>query len=215
MANAVLDGADCVMLSGETAKGAYPNETVRYMARICLQAQIATDHRVAFQNIRKAQPTPMNAEEGICSSAVATVLEIQARLIVVLSNSGRSARFLAKYRPPCPIVCVSQQPELLRKVTVVRGVFPVFYDAALLGEDPTREKRVQLGVKYALEMLSAIKEGEPYLAVHADSTSKKIHWANSIRVNVAPSHVDFGDDVRASLFESPLAMSFVGFDHSA
>jgi pyruvate kinase len=204
VANAVLDGADCVMLSGETAKGAYPCETVRYMVRICVQAQLATDPEVVYNNIRRSQPTPMDPEEGICCSAVATAQEVGASVIVVLSNTGRSARFLAKYRPACPIICVSQKPDLLRKLTVVRGVFPVYYDVALLGEDPTRDRRVQLGVKYAQEILQCCDEGTPVLAVHADFTSKKTHFANCLRVNAAPAKVDLGvaGSSAAELFEA-------------
>jgi pyruvate kinase len=200
VANAVLDGADCVMLSGETAKGLYPNEVVRYMARICLEAQNATNTSVVYQSIKSMQPTPMPTEEAICCSAVSTVLELNAKAIVVLSNTGRSVRFLAKYRPPCPIICVSMQQDQLRALTLVRDVFPVHYDKALLEEDPTRERRVQFGMMFGMTVLKYLNPGDVVVAVHADArTASGMHFANMVRALVVPEQFPFEQNVADSL----------------
>jgi len=187
VANAVLDGADCVMLSGETAKGLYPNEVVRYMARICLEAQAATNTVVTMQSLKAAQLTPMPAEEAICCSAVNTVLEVNAKAIIVLSNTGRSVRFLAKYHPPCPIICVSMKGEQLRALTIVRGAFPVFYDQAVLGDDLNRQKRVNLGIVFGRDILRYLKTDDVVLTVHGDPLMpSNQHFANMIRVLSVP-----------------------------
>lgn len=179
VANAVLDGADCVMLSGETAKGAYPNEVVRYMAKICCEAQAATRDSVFFWSIKELQKTPLVAEESICSSAVNSVLELEAKALIVLSNTGRSARLVAKYRPPCPIFCASEFHEVCRGLCCVRNVVPVFYDNKKHGPDPEREKRVQLAIEEAKKQ-NVCRPGDLVVAVHADHQTKG--FANQTRV---------------------------------
>mmetsp|Transcript_76905 Transcript_76905/g.89355 ORF Transcript_76905/g.89355 Transcript_76905/m.89355 type:complete len:501 (+) Transcript_76905:64-1566(+) len=181
VANAVFDGADCVMLSGETAKGKYPNEVVQYMARICCEAQNATRNMVMFNSIKHMQCIPMIPEEAICSSAVNTSFEIEAKAIVVLSNTGRSARLLSKYRPDCPILCASQTRQTCRSLTIVRSVIPVYYDTEKLGDDEDREKRVWLCIDHAKEV-NLVQPGDLVVAVHADSKTKG--FANQARVVV-------------------------------
>lgn len=181
VANAVLDGADCVMLSGETAKGKYPNEVVQYMARICCEAQSANRNTVMFNAIKHMQTIPMIPEEAICSSAVNTTFEIEAKALVVLSNTGRSARLLSKYRPDCPIFCASQTRDVCRSLTLVRSVVPVFYDTEKLGEDEDREKRVWLCIEHAKEV-GLLSSGDLVVAVHADARTKG--FANQSRVIV-------------------------------
>jgi pyruvate kinase len=183
VANAVLDGADCVMLSGETAKGKYPNEVVSYMAKICLEAQAASRTAVMFSSIKDLQPIPMSAEEAICSSAVNTVQEIEAKAIVCLSNTGRSAKLIAKYRPPCPVICASQSGEICRALTIVRSVVPVFYDVDTLGEDKDRSRRVKLCIDEGLSK-GFFQSGDYVVAVHADMFT--VGFANQTRVIVVP-----------------------------
>lgn len=185
VANAVLDGADCVMLSGETAKGAYPVETVEYMKRICIEAQHARRGASFFEAIRDLQPIPLPVEESICASAVFNTFEVDAKAIIVLSNTGRSAKLVAKYQPRCPVVCVSQQRYVCRGLSVVRNVNSVYYNTDSLGPDVDRERRVKLGMKYAVEVLKCVQPGEYVFAVHAD-----VHhtgYANSVRVLQVPT----------------------------
>ena len=183
VANAVLDGADCVMLSGETAKGKYPNEVVSYMAKICLEAQAATRTNVVFHSIKDLQQIPMSPEEAICSSAVNTVIEIEAKALVCLSNTGRSARLLAKYRPACPVICASQSTEICRQLTIVRSVVPVYYDVPTLGDDKDRSRRVQLCMDEGVAR-GVLKSGDLVVAVHADMFT--VGFANQTRVIVVP-----------------------------
>ncbi|XWS65189.1 hypothetical protein CRYUN_Cryun05aG0070600 [Craigia yunnanensis] len=73
VANVVLDGIDCVMLSGETAIGAYPQFAVRTMAKICVEADSTLDYRDVFKRIMEHTPVPMSPLERLASSAVRTV----------------------------------------------------------------------------------------------------------------------------------------------
>ncbi|KEG11772.1 pyruvate kinase 2 [Trypanosoma grayi] len=171
VANAVFNGADCVMLSGETAKGKYPNEVVRYMARICVEAQSATNQFVMFNSIKCMQKIPMSPEEAVCCSAVNSVYEVRAKVLLVLSNSGRSARLTSKYRPDCPIICVTTRMRTCRQLNVTRSVESVFYDAERCGADEDKENRVQLGVESAKKK-GYVVPGDIVVAVHADHKVK-------------------------------------------
>lgn len=171
VANAVFNGADCVMLSGETAKGKYPNEVVQCMARICVEAQSATNQVVMFNSIKNMQKIPMSPMEAVCISAVNSVYVVKAKVLLVLSNSGRSARLVSKYRPDCPIICVTTRMRTCRQLTITRSVESVFYDIERLGEDENKEKRVQLGVECAKKK-GYVVAGDVMVVVHADHNVK-------------------------------------------
>ncbi|CAJ1035733.1 Pyruvate kinase, alpha/beta domain containing protein, putative [Leishmania lindenbergi] len=91
----------------------------------------------------------MSVEEAVCSSAVNSVYETKAKALVVLSNTGRSARLVAKYRPNCPIVCVTTRLQTCRQLNITQGVESVFFDADSLGHDEGKEDRVATGVEFA------------------------------------------------------------------
>ncbi len=86
VANAVLDGADCVMLSGETAKGNYPKEAVTMMHETCLLAEVAIPYANAFDELRQACPRPIATMESIAISAVGASMELNAGAILVLTT---------------------------------------------------------------------------------------------------------------------------------
>lgn len=112
--NAVLDGADCVMLSGETAKGNYPRESVMMMHETCLLAEIAIPYVSLFDELRSLAPRPTDVAESSAMSAVSASLELNAGAILVLTTSGKSARLISKYRPVCPIIMVTRNPTASR-----------------------------------------------------------------------------------------------------
>lgn len=135
VANAVFDGSDCVMLSGETAKGKYPIETVKTMVRICREAESMLDHRHVFLTVRHHLRTlDMSVPETITSSAVKTAYDLNASLIICLTETGRSARFVCKYRPVCPVVCVTSNEATARQLLIHRSAFPIVV-YAMLGAD--------------------------------------------------------------------------------
>ena len=113
VANAVLDGADCVMLSGETAKGAYPILAVQMMAETCYLAESAICYPPLFNELRSLTQRPTATTETVAMAAVAASLEQNAGAILVMSTSGNTARLISKYRPSCPILtCKSASPRI-------------------------------------------------------------------------------------------------------
>lgn len=126
VANAVFDGSDCVMLSGETAKGSYPIETVQTMVGICREVEEMLDYRHVFQSLRQhLRQRDMSVTETITSSAVKTAYDINSSLIVCVTETGRTARMVCKYRPVSPVVCVTSSEGTARQLLIHRGAFPV------------------------------------------------------------------------------------------
>ncbi|CAO3563999.1 unnamed protein product [Mortierella alpina] len=127
VANAILDGADCVMLSGETAKGSYPLEAVRTMHETCILAESAICYPPLFNELRDLTPRPTKTTETVASSAVSAAHEQAAGAIIVLTTSGTTARMVSKYRPKCPIIVLTRYAPTARQVHLHRGCYPFHY----------------------------------------------------------------------------------------
>jgi pyruvate kinase len=128
VANAVLDGTDVVMLSGETAGGAFPLNAVSTMRRICETAETAISYPHLIEAINAntlAEFGRINGREMVCASAVQAALECSSSLIIVLTDSGDAPRLLAKYRPSVPILAVCVSGQTLPQLSLLRGVIPV------------------------------------------------------------------------------------------
>ena len=128
--NAVTDGADCVMLSGETAKGNYPSESVREMSEACLKAENTIPYVSHFEEMCTLVKRPVSITESCAMAAVRASLDLNAGGIVVLSTSGESARLLSKYRPVCPIFMVTRNSSASRYGHLYRGVYPFVFPEA-------------------------------------------------------------------------------------
>jgi pyruvate kinase len=135
VANAVLDGTDCVMLSGETAKGAYPVQAVQTMADICREAEANINHQATFNMIREhIKGNIVSVVEAIASSAVRATFDLNATMIICLTETGHTARLVAKYRPRAPIVTVTSNEQTARQGLVSRGLFPLLV-GSMVGSD--------------------------------------------------------------------------------
>jgi len=125
VANAVLDGADCVMLSGETANGSFPVQCVQMMSEICLEAEDCFDNEDYFWNSQlKALKNDQQLAviESICSSAVQISFSIKSDIIVIFTASGHTALTVAKYKPRAQIIAVSFEDSTIKGLNLVRGV---------------------------------------------------------------------------------------------
>jgi len=124
VANAVLDGSDCVMLSGETANGEFPGDAVTFMSNTCYNAESIINYDDEFNAIRHRSLLKggMARSESVASSAVKTAIDLNAKLIVVLTESGTTARLVAKYRPSQPIFVITTDPQVARQCnSYIRG----------------------------------------------------------------------------------------------
>ena len=119
VANAVFDGTDAVMLSGETASGLYPREAVGTMTRIILEAERTRD---AYSRHVPGIYTRSSVVDAIESSAAHIAQQVNAVAIACLTHSGMAARTLAKYRPETPIVAIVDKEAMLRRLAFVWGV---------------------------------------------------------------------------------------------
>ena len=119
VANAVYDGTDAVMLSGETASGQYPVETVSTMVKIILEAERSRD---LYSRHHEIFPMPGSVVDSIQSSAAMIASQVGAVAIACLTHSGLAARTLAKYRPEPPIYAIMDKEENLRRLAFVWGV---------------------------------------------------------------------------------------------
>lgn len=146
VANAILDGSDCVMLSGETANGEYFREAVQMMASTCVQAEKLIDHDAQFTFIRDKSLKSggyMSRTETLASSAVKTARDLGSALIVVISKSGNAARLVAKYRPNCPVIAITATESVARQISgYMKGCIATTTDG-LSEVDKIFEQRLQ------------------------------------------------------------------------
>jgi pyruvate kinase len=123
VANAVLDGSDAIMLSGETATGQYPVETVQTMVKIAAQAEqvlLTSDYRARF-----AEPEIYTGAGAICHAAMQTADELNATAIIAPTVSGSTARFSASFRPKVPVIAVTPSPMVQRQLCMYWGTYPL------------------------------------------------------------------------------------------
>jgi len=123
VANAIFDGTDAIMLSGETAAGKYPVESVLTMARIAERAEAALEYREIF--IRRASGQQTTVTEAISQAVANSALDLDANAIITSTESGYTARMVSKYRPKAPIIAVTPSEHVMRALQLVWGVIPV------------------------------------------------------------------------------------------
>ncbi|MFD2613482.1 pyruvate kinase [Paenibacillus gansuensis] len=128
VANAIFDGTSAIMLSGETAAGKYPVESVETMSRIALRAESALQYREIF--VHQANVSQNSVTEAISQAVANTALDLGAKAIITSTESGFTARMVSKYRPKAPILAVTPTEQVMRRLALVWGVIPVKGTAA-------------------------------------------------------------------------------------
>ncbi|MDE6036538.1 MAG: pyruvate kinase [Ruminococcus sp.] len=126
VANAIYDGTSAIMLSGETAAGAYPVEVVKTMALIAETTENNIDYKGEFA-IRRTEPNS-NIAEAIAHAVVTTAHDLNARAIITVSLGGGTARLISKYRPSCPIICCTTGEVAQRQMNMSWGVIPLIVE---------------------------------------------------------------------------------------
>lgn len=126
VANAIYDGTSAIMLSGETAAGLYPVESVRMMAKIACRIEEDIDYsKKFFQRERKSNP---NVTDAICHATCTTAHDLKARAILTVTKSGGSAYMISKYRPQCDVIGGSTYPHVCRQMNLSWGVTPILLE---------------------------------------------------------------------------------------
>lgn len=123
VANAVYDGTSCVMLSGETAGGAYPLEALSTMVRVVTETEGAIHYWKRFQ---KRQLPPMSClDDAITHASCLTAMDLQAKAILTPTHTGHTARMLARFRPECPVAALCPSEPVRRRLAICWGVVPL------------------------------------------------------------------------------------------
>ena len=172
VANAILDGSSAVMLSGETAVGTYPVETIRTMATLALRAETQLQE---YGYLQKIMPHPSNVvTEAVSQAAVAMANQLDAAAIFSLTSTGFTSRLVSKHRPTCPILAITASREVARRLSMNWGVLPILYS-----DESTDEARIEFGIKRA-KQLGYLKSGD--LIVATAGQGQKAGGTDMIRV---------------------------------
>ncbi len=125
VANAIMDGTDAIMLSGETASGKYPAEAVSMMATLAKRTEAALSYG-EMSLARSASCALITTTDAISHATVQVAYELNAAAIVTSTESGYTARMVSKYRPEAVIVAVTPKEKFVRRMLLLWGVMPVF-----------------------------------------------------------------------------------------
>ena len=133
VANAIYQGTSAIMLSGETAAGAYPVEAVRTMARIAERTERDIDYTKEFKPRRLAERPDVTS--AISHATCTTAMDLHAAAIVAVSKSGRTVGMISKYRPGCPIIGCAMDERVCRQLNLSWGVIPLQLDEEKTADD--------------------------------------------------------------------------------
>lgn len=176
VANAVLDGTDAVMLSGETAAGKYPMDAVNVMDRICRKVEEKTEALYNSLDYRKPGLKEKQIIESIAHSCIFIANNVGAKVISTITHSGSTARRIAKFRPNVPIFAFTESQKIRRQLNLVWGVRSVRLDELF-----DTDKSVALMENY-LKDVGQVKPGERLVIATGIPLAKRGH-TNMITVS--------------------------------
>jgi pyruvate kinase len=175
VANAIVDGTSCLMLSGETAIGAYPLAAVETMARIALSVEGEIDHWTDFEN--EPRYKCLDVPDALSHAASTTAKDLEAAAIVVMTFSGLTARLISRFRPACPILAMTVSEVSQHQLNMSWGVKPYLVSVATSTDEVFRQ---------ALNVAKSYNEIEcgDAIVLAGGSTSGKSGTTNTIRVEI-------------------------------
>merc|ERR1712024_320224 len=166
VANAVLDGSDCVMLSGETAKGDFPIQCIRTMAALSREAEAALWNQRFFEDLMRAEHNrKRDSTEAAAIAAVQASYSTRASAIIGLTTTGRTAHLASKYRAHCPFLAVTTNAQAARQMQLYRGVVPLYYSEPRMDDwSADVDERIQYCVDFGKKN-GFIKSGDPVICI--------------------------------------------------
>lgn len=177
VANAVLDGTDAVMLSGETAVGEFPTRTIEVMDRVCREMEQGMDiSSAAVGFLKKESPFP----SAVAKACVEAADSLDLPAIVAFSESGATARLISKYRPKARILCFTANPKACAQMTIYWGVEPLPIDRL-----KTTDEMITRASRAAAER-GLVKEGDA-VALVAGIPPNQAASTNLIKLHVIGS----------------------------
>ena len=171
VANAVYDGTDAVMLSGETANGKYPLEALKMMVKIVEDAESHLDYKDIVNKIKGQRHKSIS--NTISYATVTSAMRLNAKCIIVPTSSGSTARVVSKFKPSCTIVGGSPNAETLRRMQIFRGVVPVRSVPCVTTEEICREAIciAKLNELISIGDIAVVTAGIPSTTLGADGES--------------------------------------------
>jgi len=177
---AVLDGADAVMLSGETAAGKYPIESIRAMSSVLKEADRIViskgpPKKNNFIETLKSTNNELDAElDAVAFAAVGGAADLPAKLIVVITVTGKSARYIARHRPTVPVLAFCTDAQVARRLQLHRGITPIMLQSTLDPDDPsTSMSKLRAEALRTAKQLGFVRAGERVVTV--DRTRGRPH----------------------------------------
>lgn len=152
IANAIYDGTTAIMLSGETAAGAYPVEAVKTMARIAERTEQAIDYNSRMK--RREHIEEYDTTTAISHATCTTAMDLKAAAIITVTLSGFTAGMIARYKPSCPIIACSVSPRICRQMNLVWGVRPLW-----IARESSTDDLFDVAV-HAVEEAGYVKKGD-------------------------------------------------------
>lgn len=152
VANAILDGTDAIMLSGETAAGKYPVEAVKTMRTIAIRTEESINYRELLRNRAIEKETTIT--DAISNATCVTAMDLEASAIITATSSGYTARMVSKFRPKAPIIAATTSERVRRRMSLIWGVY-----ALLTEELQSTDDIIDVSVQSALDQ-GLIQRGE-------------------------------------------------------
>jgi pyruvate kinase len=174
VANAVLDGTDAVMLSGETAVGRYPEKVVKAMSRIC---ELAEQQRQALVSDHRVDLTFGRVDEAIAMATMYTANHLKVCAIASLTQSGATVLWMSRISSGIPIFALTPIQATQRKVTLYRGVYPVKIDFDTIGPYD-----VSRGVVNLLVEKGIAQQGDRIIVTRGDMLGDQGGGSNSMKI---------------------------------
>jgi pyruvate kinase len=162
VANAVLDGTDAVMLSAETAAGAYPVKAIEAMVRVCKEAE---KQKTTMRSSHRLHTIFGRIDEAIAMATMYSANHLGVKAIAALTESGSTAKWMSRISSGIPIYALTSHVSTRRRVTLFRGVYPVSFDVKGLG---SRQANVE--VIEELQRRGAVRDGDIVIITKGDLT---------------------------------------------